>query len=118
MKLSGSLWAESLVVNCLIKQQIRVTTCLTIFALCIMMRFTGVISYSITSDNEVNINIGSFLDFDIKNEDSNSADYFWQSVGPQSNEECDRIIAATKKANFWVALSQLTTLNIDNDNFS
>ena len=77
----------------------------------------GAISYSITSDKEVNINIGSFLDFDIKNEDSNYDDYFWQNVEPRTNEECDLIIAATKKTNFWVALSQLTTLNIENDNF-
>ena len=60
----------------------------------------GAISYSITSDKEVNINIGSFLDFDIKNEDSNYDDYFWQNVEPRTNEECDLIIAATKKLTF------------------
>ena len=77
----------------------------------------GAISYSITSEHELNINIDSFLDFDIKNEDSNYDDYFWQNIESKTNKECDLIIAATKKTNFWVALSQITTLNVENDNF-
>ena len=77
----------------------------------------GAITYSIRPDQEVSIKIASFLDFDIKNEDSNYDNYFWHNVEPQANNECDLIIAATKKTNFWVALSQLTTLNIENDNF-
>ena len=77
----------------------------------------GAISYSIISDQEVKINIKSFLDFDVKNEDSNYDEYFWHDLKPQVKNECDLIIAATKKTNFFVALSQFTNLNIDNDDF-
>ena len=40
----------------------------------------GAISYSITSEHELNISIDSYLDFDIKNEDSNYDNYFWQNI--------------------------------------
>ena len=61
----------------------------------------GAISYSIISDQEVKINIKSFLDFDVKNEDSNYDEYFWHDLKPQLKSECELIIAATKKTNFF-----------------
>ena len=60
----------------------------------------GAISYSITSDKEVNINIGSFLDFDIKNEDSNYDDYFWQNVEPRTMKSAILSLQLQKKLTF------------------
>lgn len=64
----------------------------------------GAIKYSITPLNfDGKISFNPYVDADIKNEDSNYDEKFWEEVTKEISEREGYIVAATKKTNFHVA---------------
>ena len=69
----------------------------------IVQKEIGAIRYAITPLNfEGEIEISPYLDFDVKNEDSNYDEKFWDEVEKQALSEESYITAKTKKTDFIV----------------
>ena len=72
----------------------------------------GAISYSFTPVNFSGaMQITPYLDFDVKNHDSNYDEKFWESVDQNAASQKGIVIARTKKLNFQVAASMRYELN-------
>lgn len=66
----------------------------------------GVIHYKLTSeDYNGKIEIETYLDFDIRNEDSNYDEHFWNAEGAGTNNNFPYVQASTKKTAFFVHAS-------------
>jgi len=69
----------------------------------ITLKEIGAIKYSITPVNfEGELSILSYLDGDVKNEDSNYDEKFWDEVSKQCDEDGSSLIIKTKKLDFHV----------------
>lgn len=74
----------------------------------------GLISYAITPLNRnIDIQLSSFLDADIKNKDSNYDEKFWDEVSQHASETEIKVTTKTKKTGFYVSASGHT--RIDNN---
>lgn len=64
---------------------------------------SGAIKYSVKPLNfDGKIKFTPYLDFDVKNEDSNYDEKFWEVINKESNGRSSNITAKTKKSNFHV----------------
>ena len=76
----------------------------------------GAIEYKITLlDGEADIEVKSFLDSGVKNEDSNWDDAFWQTTSVNARENTAFIEAQTNKTNFKTATYQATEVYLNTD---
>ncbi len=63
----------------------------------------GVISYQLTSEDYAGeIKICNYLDFDVRNQDSNYDEQFWKTEGEDSEGLYPYVAASTKKTGFYV----------------
>ena len=75
----------------------------------------GAISYSIkVLRGNLDLDISVFLDNDVRNEDSNYDEIFWDHVFSVSDDEEKYVLAKTKKSEFLVATSMFYDCKIDN----
>lgn len=71
----------------------------------------GAISYTITPQNfDGLITVESSLDGDVKNQDSNYDEKFWNEVAASQNELFAVLTMSTKKTDFWVSSAIYTTI--------
>ena len=71
----------------------------------------GAVSYSVTPLNfSGKIELCPFLDFDVKNEDSNYDEKFWDSVSQGQHAETSYVHAKTKKTGFQVSVAMRNTV--------
>ena len=71
----------------------------------------GVIQYTLTPQNfEATIEISSILDGDVKNQDSNYDEQFWEVVNKSQVKDFAQLTLATKKTEFWVSSAIHTTI--------
>ncbi len=64
----------------------------------------GALSYDVTPINfSGEIKVGLYVDFDVKNEDSNYDEKFWNEQKQQATDDFSYVLANTKKTDFWVA---------------
>lgn len=75
----------------------------------------GALSYSFTVDQSAEIEVSSYIDGNIKNEDANYDEFFWENIKSESNDNQCTLIARTKKTHFYVGLKTETNLFVDND---
>ena len=74
----------------------------------------GAIKYSITAENfDGEITIKPYLDLDVKNEDSNYNEKFWEEEPGEINKEEAIIIGKTKKLDFRVCTAMYSNLFCD-----
>ena len=74
----------------------------------------GAISYSITPINCTGtVELCSYLDFDVVNEDSNYDEKFWESISQGSLDETSYVHAITKKTGFEVTVAMRNTVSLD-----
>ena len=80
----------------------------------------GVLWYELTPLNfDATIELTSYLDGDVKNEDSNYDEKFWNPVGHDEVEGRLSLVADTKKTNFRVAASLITQVQgLENEVYS
>jgi maltose phosphorylase len=72
-------------------------------------------SYSFSVDQSAEIEVSSYIDGNIKNEDANYDEFFWENIKSESNENQCTLIARTKKTHFYVGLKTETSLFVNND---
>ncbi len=71
----------------------------------------GAIRYTITPQNfEGKISIESSLDGDIKNQDSNYDEKFWNEINAETTADFALLTMETKKTAFWVSSAMYTTI--------
>ncbi|MEM0942061.1 MAG: family 65 glycosyl hydrolase domain-containing protein [Bacteroidota bacterium] len=64
----------------------------------------GALSYELTPINfSGEISIGLYIDFNVKNEDSNYDEKFWNEQEQHASLDFAHVLANTKKTDFWVA---------------
>jgi maltose phosphorylase len=74
----------------------------------------GALSYSITPINfSGSIEICSYLDFDVENEDSNYDEKFWESVSCGQENGTSYVHAKTKKTGFEVSVAMRNSSTVD-----
>jgi maltose phosphorylase len=74
----------------------------------------GAISYSISSlDSDAVIELTPFIDGDVKNEDSNYNEKFWNILETHATNEVCSLLGQTKKLDFQVAFSFRSQLTLD-----
>jgi maltose phosphorylase len=72
----------------------------------------GALSYKleiISAPNNSTLQLDSYLDFDIRNEDSNYEENFWQNYNTEEKEEIFFVSAETKKTNFHITTGNLSS---------
>ncbi|MFK8103493.1 MAG: family 65 glycosyl hydrolase domain-containing protein [Saprospiraceae bacterium] len=70
----------------------------------IVRRELGAIKYTVTPvDFDATIELGAYLDFDVRNEDSNYDEKFWNPISAYINGKEGAVVAETKKTAFQVA---------------
>jgi len=75
----------------------------------------GVIKYSVTPISEnIELTFSPYIDGDVKNEDSNYNEKFWNILETESNAGEGLLIAQTKKLNFHAALRMKYSLTVNN----
>lgn len=75
----------------------------------------GLIKYSITAENfEGKISVESSLDGDVKNQDSNYDEKFWNEINIKQAEDFAILTLETKKTSFWI--SSGVSSNVFQDN--
>jgi maltose phosphorylase len=75
----------------------------------------GALSYSFTVDQPAEIQVSSYIDGNIKNEDSNYDEFFWENIKSESNDNLCTLILRTKKTHFYVGVKTETNLFINNE---
>jgi maltose phosphorylase len=75
----------------------------------------GALSYSFTVDKPAEIQVSSYIDGNIKNEDSNYDEFFWENIKSESNDNLCTLISRTKKTHFYVGVKTETDLFVNND---
>lgn len=71
----------------------------------------GAIRYTITPQNfDGEIMVESSLDGDVKNQDSNYDEKFWNEVSSREENDFALLTVATKKTDFWVTSAIFTTI--------
>jgi maltose phosphorylase len=71
----------------------------------------GVIKYTITPQNfEGKVEVESYLDGDIKNQDSNYDEKFWNEVAAKQESDFALLTLETKKTAFWVSSAIYTSV--------
>jgi maltose phosphorylase len=74
----------------------------------------GTISYSVTPKNfSGKIELCSYLDFDVENEDSNYDEKFWEPVTQGQESGASYVHAKTKKTGFEVTVAMRNSLSLD-----
>lgn len=73
----------------------------------------GLIRYSITSDTTAQVEITSYIDGRIVNQDSNYNEKFWKRKHASASGNLNYLICTTKKTLFDVAIATETTLQVD-----
>ena len=77
----------------------------------------GAIEYKLTIiEGAADIEVKSFLDSGVKNEDSNWDDAFWKTTAVQAKGETAFIAAQTHKTNFKTATYQATEVSVNKSN--
>ena len=76
----------------------------------------GALSYSFSVDQPAEIEVSSYIDGNIKNEDSNYDEFFWENIKSESNDNLCTLILRTKKTHFYVGVKTETNLFISNEN--
>lgn len=72
--------------------------------------------YKITAVNfEGSINITSFIDGDVKNQDSNYDEKFWNEVAQEQENDTDFLLLSTKKTEFEVCTASKTIILYDGE---
>lgn len=71
----------------------------------------GAIRYTVTLDKPGKLQVVSYLDGAVRNEDSNWEETFWEKLSVQGNREFGSVVSMTKKTGFVVAASHFSTLN-------
>ncbi|SMC68053.1 glycoside hydrolase family 65 protein [Pedobacter nyackensis] len=67
--------------------------------------------YKITAVNfDGNINITSFIDGDVRNQDANYEEKFWTEIKKEQGEDTDYLVLRTKKTEFDVCTASHTTI--------
>lgn len=74
---------------------------------------SGALNYEITCNKSAEIKVTPFVDFDIKNHDSNYDKKFWKQVAIHTEENMALIQARTKKSGFEVCTGTLWQVKID-----
>lgn len=75
----------------------------------------GAIRYAVTPLNfNGNLNLTNYLDFDVKNEDSNYDEKFWDEVAKSATHQKNFVMAQTKKTAFHVCAAMQYTIT-END---
>ena len=78
-------------------------------------REVAAISYSITPiEHDCNISYISYLDGNVRNEDSNYEEMFWCELDKSHNNAHSSIVMKTNKLDFIVATSMMNSILIDN----
>lgn len=67
--------------------------------------------YVLTAEDDIKVYMGTALDFDVVNEDSNYDEKFWTAKDSLDDGQLIHLSAATKKLDFEVHVSSLTDLN-------
>jgi maltose phosphorylase len=74
----------------------------------------GAIRYSIKPLNfDGQFTFSPYLDFDVKNEDSNYQEKFWEEVNKEATEKWAHVTASTKKTDFHVCAGMRVELEVD-----
>ncbi len=76
----------------------------------------GVINYNFSVDKDATIEIESYTDGKIENEDSNYDEKFWTGIETTAQENHTLLIAETKKTNFIVGVHTSTQINLNEKN--
>jgi maltose phosphorylase len=71
----------------------------------------GAIRYTVTLDKPGKLQVVSYLDGAVRNEDSNWEETFWEKLSVQGNREFGSVVSMTKKTGFVAAASHFSTLN-------
>ncbi|RZL18806.1 MAG: glycoside hydrolase family 65 protein, partial [Pedobacter sp.] len=79
----------------------------------------GVIKYTITPKNfDGKIAVESYLDGDVKNQDSNYDEKFWNEITAKQNGDFALINLETKKTAFWVSSAIYTAIIMDDNDLA
>ncbi|HPN70474.1 MAG TPA: family 65 glycosyl hydrolase domain-containing protein, partial [Saprospiraceae bacterium] len=70
----------------------------------------GAISYKLTSNKDINLELESYLDGDVKNRDSNYDEQFWLPVAHEASQNHLFLSTQTKKTGYDVGVAASTTL--------
>ena len=73
----------------------------------------GALSYSFKVDQSAEIELTSYITEEVKNEDANYDEFFWENIKNESNNSQCTLISKTKKTHFYVGLKTETSLLID-----
>jgi maltose phosphorylase len=73
----------------------------------------GLIKYTFTIDKKAEVEIESFVDGTIENEDSNYSEKFWNPVKSTSNSNHSLLVCETKKTEFHVGVLATTHIHLN-----
>lgn len=77
----------------------------------------GALSYAVKAENfDGQIEIESYLDFNVVNQDSNYDQRFWEPISHEINDNYGQVKSSTKKTNFTVACGMHNSLYINGEN--
>lgn len=80
----------------------------------------GALHYQLVPLNfeDVALSVTSFIDGDVKNEDSNYDEKFWKEVSKEQDKNTDYLLLKTKKTDFDVCTGARSTILINNESVS
>lgn len=74
--------------------------------------------YSFTLDTDADLRISSYIDGNVKNEDSNYDQKFWKGITSKANKNSSLLIVETKKTAFQVGIQTYTRITKNNKEVS
>ena len=79
----------------------------------------GAIEYKVKAENfSGNLTLTPYIDFDVKNEDSNYDEKFWVEVEKESEGETGYVVARTKKTDFYVCSGMSIVIDKNGENLN
>jgi maltose phosphorylase len=73
----------------------------------------GVIRYSVTALDELQLSLSPYIDGDVKNEDSNYNEHFWNILETEAGEHGGYLLAQTRKLDFRIAFVTRHRFDVD-----